>query len=469
MISIREREVYRLIFFRWLFLGGALFYLVLGNLNYVDLPLNISDNFILLVFSLTGLLALNLLWFVIIFSLGQPTLGKFAWFLSIVSVFLDTFLILVGIALLGTVLPLGWLLLLVPIALLSGISETASFILLGGVVLLMHTVIKEPYSFDLNLSFVEQLIFILIALPIILKGGTGERPVYLGAHSDYNFFRREKKERGARERAASETGKLDEMSRRLYAKDLEVKLIKQELATLEEAKSKFIAVTAHQMRTPLSAIKWTFNMLKEGSLGALSSDQAQFVGKGEQATENMIKIVNNLVTVDSIMTIDKTAHLEPLSLHNLLTEVIAEFSNQSKSRDLTLKFVEPTGAIPSVPADYPKLKMVIENLIDNAIKYSNPHTAITVTLSDELLNTANSSLVIKVADQGIGIPKEDQGRIYTKFHRAQNAVAKEPNGSGVGLFIAKDIIEGHGGSLRFESKEGQGTTFIITLPLKTNP
>jgi len=260
--------------------------------------------------------------------------------------------------------------------------------------------------------------------------------------------------------------KMEENNRKLYAKELELKLAKQELAALDEAKSKFISVTAHQMRTPLSGIKWTFNMLMSGQLGSVNDEQKKFINQGSEGVEKMISIVNNLLHVDNIETKWSEIKLNEVDVESLLDNVLAEFSNQIASKKINFKLEKPEKALPVVEADPGKLRMVLENLIDNAIKYTPEGGTVILKVDDQKINTANNSLEIIVKDSGIGIPKSEQSKVFQKFFRASNAVATEPDGSGVGLYITKDIIEGHHGALWFESNPNQGTEFHFTLPIR---
>jgi hypothetical protein len=253
-------------------------------------------------------------------------------------------------------------------------------------------------------------------------------------------------------------------TRALEAKELELTLINKRLQKLEEAKSKFVAVTTHQLRTPLSAIKWTFNMLQGGQLGALSADEKTFVNKGSESTERMIKIVNDLLKVDQIEAERKDYQFTSIQLEDLVESVIFEFENQAESKKIEVNIKKPARPLPTMEADAFKLRMVLENLIDNAIKYNHYKGRVEVILSDENINTTKNTVEITIADTGIGIPTEEREKIFSKFFRATNAVAAEPDGSGLGLYLSRDIIEKHGGTLWFETGQ-EGTRFHISLPL----
>ncbi len=131
--------------------------------------------------------------------------------------------------------------------------------------------------------------------------------------------------------------KMEDNNRKLYAKELELKLAKQELSALDEAKSKFISVTAHQMRTPLSGIKWTFNMLMSGQLGPVNEEQKKFIGQGSEGAEKMISIINSLLHVDNIETKWSDIKLNEMNVDTLLENVLAEFTSQLTSKKINFK------------------------------------------------------------------------------------------------------------------------------------
>ena len=254
-------------------------------------------------------------------------------------------------------------------------------------------------------------------------------------------------------------------TRSLQAKEVELSLANQRLEKLEEAKSKFVAVTTHQLRTPLAAIKWTLHMLTAGQLGAVTPEQKTFIDKAFESTERIVSIVNNLLTVDKIEAESSDYTFIPVHLEEVVESVIFELKAPAQSKYLNLIFKPLAQPLPEVTADPIKLRMVLENLIDNAIKYTPQHGTVTVTLDDSRLNATPASVVVKVQDTGLGIKPADEGKIFQKFFRAESAVAMEPDGTGLGLYLAKDIIEHHGGTIWFDSGSG-GTTFTFTLPLR---
>ena len=258
---------------------------------------------------------------------------------------------------------------------------------------------------------------------------------------------------------------VDEANRALYAKDLELKIAQKQLATLEQAKSKFISVTTHQLRTPLSAIKWTFNMMLSGQLGQIDEEQKKFLQKGYESIQRMITIVNNLLNVDNIDALRSDYSFTTVQIEDMIESISFEFTAQLESKEIQFRIIKPNNPLPPISVDPTKIRMVIENLLDNAIKYTPKKGSVVVTIKDDRLNSVNPNVEIEVKDSGIGIPQEEQDKIFHKFFRATNAVSLEPDGSGIGLYISKDIVKKHNGSIWFESIPSKGTSFHFTLPL----
>lgn len=259
--------------------------------------------------------------------------------------------------------------------------------------------------------------------------------------------------------------RLAESTRALSAKEVELTVANRRLQKLEEAKSKFVSVTTHQLRTPLAAIKWTFDMLLNGQLGSVSPDQINYIKKGYDSTERVITIINDLLKIDLIESEKEMYSFIPVDVIELIDKVLGEFTNQINSKQIKLSFHKPESSVPLIDADINHLRMVVENLMDNAVKYTPQGGEISITVSDERINSTPSLLEVSIADSGIGIPNDEQGKIFQKFFRASNAIKNEPDGSGVGLFIVQDIIERHNGSIIFTNNEPQGTIFRFALPV----
>lgn len=262
------------------------------------------------------------------------------------------------------------------------------------------------------------------------------------------------------------SAELKAKNRELYSKELGLTLANRRLLNLEEAKSKFISVTTHQLRTPLAAIKWTLDMAAKGQLGEINDEQKKYFLQGLTSVERVISIVNDLLKVDSIDADRANYAFQPTDLIKLISSIIFEFSNQAAIKKINFVFLKPQTTIPLIEIDAGKIRMVLENLIDNALKYTSTSGKISIAVSDQRVNSAEGMVEIRVSDSGIGIPGAETNKIFQKFFRASNAIKTEPDGSGLGLFIARDIIQKHGGAIWFEKNPDEaGTTFSFTLPL----
>jgi len=228
---------------------------------------------------------------------------------------------------------------------------------------------------------------------------------------------------------------------------------------IDRMKTEFVSIAAHQLRTPLSAIKWTLRMLLDGDVGQLSQEQAEFLEKGYRSNERMISLINDLLNVARIEEGRFLYSLTYQSLEEIIEKVIEGLSGLVKEKKLKLVFNKPKKTLPKVKVDKEKIELVIQNLLDNAIGFNNSGGQVTISVKCDKMK-----LEVMVQDTGVGIPRSQRKRIFAKFFRADNAIKLETEGTGLGLFICKNIIEAHGGKIWFESQEGQGTTFWFTLP-----
>jgi two-component system sensor histidine kinase VicK len=229
---------------------------------------------------------------------------------------------------------------------------------------------------------------------------------------------------------------------------------------VDQTKSEFISIAAHQLRTPLSAIKWIFRMMSDGDWGQVSKEQKEYLNKGYTSTERLVKVVNDLLNVSRIEQGRFVANLMPESIQDIMKEIFAQYQGLSEERKIKLVFNDYPEILPKLSVDKEKIKIAIENLTENAINYTPKEGSVILALSKD-----GNNILISVKDTGIGIPKAEQERIFTKFFRSGNALRVQTEGSGMGLFVTKNIVEAHKGRVWFESFEGKGTTFYISLPI----
>ncbi len=231
---------------------------------------------------------------------------------------------------------------------------------------------------------------------------------------------------------------------------------------IERLKTEFVSIAAHQLRTPLSAVKWTLRMLLDGDVGNLTTEQIEFLTKGYQSNERMIVLINDLLSVARIEEGRFIYDLTPQSLEEIVKEAVDGLAGIVKEKKIELIYKKSKKKLPKVNIDKEKISIVIQNLLDNAIRFNKYGGKVTASVDCDKVN-----LEVTVKDNGIGIPQEQQKRIFNKFFRADNAIKTETEGTGLGLFIVKNIIKAHNGKIWFESKKGQGTTFRFSLPIKS--
>ena len=231
---------------------------------------------------------------------------------------------------------------------------------------------------------------------------------------------------------------------------------------IEVLKSEFISVAAHQLRTPLSAIKWVIKLLMDGDAGDVNEEQKTLLGKGFESNERMIRLVNDLLNVSRIEEGRFQYKFSVGSIREMMDSVVEELQPSIKERKIQFKMLYEQQQLPDIRFDSSKLRLAIQNLIDNAIRYTPEGGKVTVTAGSD---ANKKNMRIDVADTGVGIPKDQQEKMFTKFFRADNVVRMQTDGSGLGLLIVKNIVTKHNGQVSFVSEPGQGTTFTIHVPL----
>jgi PAS domain S-box-containing protein len=231
--------------------------------------------------------------------------------------------------------------------------------------------------------------------------------------------------------------------------------------TIDRAKTEFVSLASHQLRSPLSAINWYTEMLLAGDVGPLTQDQEKYLTEVYRGNQRMIQLVSALLDVTRMSLGTFVLQPELIDLVDLVSNVVTEQQQSITQKKINLTTIfEPY--IPIIESDAKLLRMVVQNLISNAIKYTDVHGRIELSLC---LDTDSNHYLFSVSDTGCGIPKRQHEQIFNRLFRADNVRAKEIEGTGLGLYIAKAIIENSGGRIWFESEENVGSTFHIELPL----
>lgn len=231
---------------------------------------------------------------------------------------------------------------------------------------------------------------------------------------------------------------------------------------IEKMRTEIVSITSHQLRTPSTIIKGNLEMVLGGDVGEINKDQKELLENIYLGNQRMIRLINDLMDVAKIDEGKFKVALESAQLENLVAEVVRTIKPLAKERKVSLLYNHPAIPFPSVKINCQRVSQVIQNIIDNAIKYSSANDEGKVTVD---VQEGAKFLEFIVKDNGIGIPENEQDKIFERFSRGSNSTKLDPGGgSGLGLYIARAVVEQGGGRIWFESKEGEGTTFHATFP-----
>lgn len=229
---------------------------------------------------------------------------------------------------------------------------------------------------------------------------------------------------------------------------------------LDKQKTEFLSIAAHQLRTPMSGIKWAVQMVIDGDFGSVGNEAKDQLVKSMENIDRMISLINKLLDVSRLEARDDEFTFSQVNIIKVIHDAEESLFQAADKNNVKLVVVPPEKPLPEVRVDVEKIGMVIYNLIDNAIKYTPKGGQITIgaMVQDDMLRIA-------IQDTGYGIPASEQARIFTKFFRGSNIQTVQADGSGLGLFMVREIISRHGGTISFKSIENKGTTFIVSLPI----
>jgi PAS domain S-box-containing protein len=228
---------------------------------------------------------------------------------------------------------------------------------------------------------------------------------------------------------------------------------------LDIAKDEFVTLASHQLRTPATAVKSILSMLASGDFGPITSIQRRYLDKAILSNDRQLQVIEDLLNVALVDSGKMDLDLEYIDVAGIVREAVADLLSTISSRNQLVELNIPSSA--SVLADAHKIRMVLDNLISNASKYSPEGSTIHIGLTQD-----SNLLCLSVRDEGVGIPEEELPKLFTKFTRLPNELSATVGGTGLGLFLAKNVTELHKGTLSVSSQEGTGSTFTVSLPTK---
>jgi signal transduction histidine kinase len=233
-----------------------------------------------------------------------------------------------------------------------------------------------------------------------------------------------------------------------------------QLQKLDQAKDEFVSMASHQLRTPLTSVKGYISMVLEGDAGDITPMQHKLLSEAFASSERMVHLINDFLNVSRLQTGKFMLDARPIDLAKIVGQEVDSLKTTAAARQLALQYRAPS-RLPVLYLDEGKIRQVVMNFLDNAIYYSREHSTIKVKVIQEA-----GEVLVEVHDTGIGVPLSEQAHLFSKFFRATNARRQRPDGTGVGLYLAKKVITAHGGKMIFSSVEGEGSVFGFRLPVK---
>jgi signal transduction histidine kinase len=254
---------------------------------------------------------------------------------------------------------------------------------------------------------------------------------------------------------------LERLNEQLTASNAELNEANARLRELADMREEFLALTTHDLRSPLTVISGVISFFTSGRLGELSPEQKNMVRMVERNTQNLIELVNDLLDAAKLESGSLQLELTDVDLRALINEACEPFVQLAREKGLALTLEDSHAPVPPVPADHAKLRRVIVNLLSNALKFTPRGGRISVRV--EL--SGDAEVCIAVADTGVGIAADDLPALFDKYEQARHRATRGEKGTGLGLYITRQLVELHGGTIRVESEVGRGSTFSFTLPI----
>lgn len=234
----------------------------------------------------------------------------------------------------------------------------------------------------------------------------------------------------------------------------------KKLRDLDETKDEFISMASHQLRTPLTSVKGYMSMVLEGDAGKLTKQQQNLLNQAFVSSQRMVYLIADLLNVSRLKTGKFVIDAQPSDLSEIVEGEVAQLMETAKSKNIELKYDRPK-KFTRLMLDETKVRQVVMNFVDNALYYTPSGGHINLEVKED-----DGHVYFTVKDDGLGVPKEDQKHLFTKFYRASNARNARPDGTGLGLFMAKKVVDAQGGNILFESTEGKGSLFGFSFDKK---
>lgn len=232
-----------------------------------------------------------------------------------------------------------------------------------------------------------------------------------------------------------------------------------EQKAVDTAKSEFVALATHQLRTPIAAIRWNVELLEKKMSDTLTEDQSRYLVKINRNVGRMVSLINDFLSVSKLEMGTFASNQEAVNLSEFFDSIVDEFTEKISQKNITLNRTDNPPQL-QVTIDSRLLHIIVSNLMSNATKYSNPNGTLDFSYTLE-----GTTLHIVVKDDGIGIPESELERLFSKFFRATNAQTHQTQGTGLGLYVVKQSVEKLGGTIEVSSQENQGAQFNVALPV----
>ncbi len=236
----------------------------------------------------------------------------------------------------------------------------------------------------------------------------------------------------------------------------------EQMARINKMKSEFVSIASHQLKTPLAEISWEVELLLSKNLEGLNEKQKELVVRVEKSNNKMTRLVNDLLDVARIEQGNLSLVREKTDIGKLVDQIVQNNQILAQANNVQIQ-IDKSGSLPEIFIDRRRIGVVLDNLISNAIKYIIKKGVVNVSVRKD-----KEEIIFSVRDSGVGIPEAQQSKVFEKFFRSNNISQYQVSGTGLGLYIAKNIVEQSGGRIWFNSKEGIGSTFNFSLPVEIN-